>query len=150
MGALVFDSSGVLYGISLGPNAQLYTIDTDTGAASAVGPLGIGFVFEGGLGFDASGTLIGVEQGTAFNAKTFTIDTTTGAATIVGPPPDQSRDINGLAVDGETFYAIDRESNTLGTLSPTTGSYTPIGGMGDSRTRCRKTTEPTRAPRLSA
>ena len=36
IGALVFDSNGVLYGTSLTSNAQLYTIDTGTGAAAAV------------------------------------------------------------------------------------------------------------------
>jgi hypothetical protein len=54
-----------------------------TGAASAIGPLGIGFIFEGGLTFDAAGRLIGVDQGDANTATTFEINTATGAA---GPP----------------------------------------------------------------
>ncbi|XOF34737.1 MAG: hypothetical protein ACL93V_05460 [Candidatus Electrothrix sp. YB6] len=127
LGALAFDSEGVLYGISAGDNAQLYTVDPTTGAATPVGPLGIGFVFEGGLCFDADEQLFGVDQGNSAAAKTFTINTATGAATIVGPNQSEERDINGLTFDGETFYAIDRISNTLGTVDPITGSYTPIG-----------------------
>jgi hypothetical protein len=130
IGALAFDSSGTLYGISIAGAPRLFTIDPSSGAASEVGPLGIGFVFEGGLGFDASGQLIGVDQGSASDAKTFTINTSTGAATIVGPFPGQNRDINGIAVEGNTFWAIDRVSNTLGTLDPTTGTYSSIGNTG--------------------
>ena len=126
IGALAFDSDGVLYGISLGGGSQLYTIDPSTGAATAVGPLGIGFIFEGGLDFDATGQLFGVDQGASQTAKTFTINKTTGAATLVGPPNGEERDINGLAFDGQTFLAIDRVSNSLGRLDPDSGAYTPI------------------------
>jgi hypothetical protein len=126
IGALAFDSNGVLYGISASEDAKLYRIDPTSGAATAVGALGIGFVFEGGLDF-ASGQLFGVDQGSAVNAKTFTINTATGAATVLGPTPGDHRDINGLAFDGQAFYAIDRVSNSLGTVNPSTGSYTPIG-----------------------
>ena len=58
IGAITFDTGGVLYGISLTDAAQLYRIDVTTGAATAIGPLGIGFVFEGGLVFDGGGRLI--------------------------------------------------------------------------------------------
>lgn len=131
IGALAFDSDGVLYGISLGNRSHLYAIDPSTGAATAVGPLGIGFVFEGGLDFDATGQLFGVDQGARWIAKTFTIEKTTGRATLVGPPNGEERDINGLAFDGETFLAIDGFSNSLGTLNPVSGSYTPIGSVTD-------------------
>ena len=127
MGALAFDKNGVLYGMSLTGDAKLYRIDPTTGAATAVGPLGIGFIFEGGLGFDPSGQLFGVNQGDESNATMFKIDTTTGAATIIGPMPGEPRDIDGVTVEGSIFYAIDRVSNSLGTLDFFTGAYTPIG-----------------------
>ena len=130
IGALAFDSSGNLYGISLGDTAQLYRIDPTTGAATAVGPLGIGFIFEGGLGFDPMGQLFGVNQGDSSNATMFRVDTITGAATIIGPMPGENRDIDGIAVEGNTFYAIDRVSNSLGLINTTTGAYTTIGNTG--------------------
>ncbi|MCI5130198.1 MAG: hypothetical protein D3904_01460 [Candidatus Electrothrix sp. EH2] len=132
LGALAFDSNGILYAISAGASAQLYTVDPTTGAATPVGPLGIGFVFEGGLWFNTDDQLFGVDQGDAGAAKTFTINTATGAATIVGPNPGEPRDINGSAFDyqNQISYAIDRVSNTLGTVDPITGSYTPIGSPG--------------------
>ena len=130
IGALAFDSIGNLYGISLGGTAQLYRIDPTTGAATAIGPLGIGFIFEGGLGFDPTGQLFGVNHGDESNAKMFRVDTTTGAATIIGPTPGENRDIDGIAVEGNTFFAIDRVSNSLGLINTTTGSYTTIGNTG--------------------
>lgn len=57
--------------MSLTDKAQLYRIDVTSGAATAVGPLGIGFVFEGGLTFDATGRLIGVNRGTDVDAQAF-------------------------------------------------------------------------------
>jgi len=69
IGAIAFDAGGVLYGISLTEAAQLYTINIFNGAATAIGPLSIGFVFEGGLTFDVSGRLIGVNQGDANAAQ---------------------------------------------------------------------------------
>jgi len=98
--------------------------------AGSIGPLGIGFIFEGGLTFDVAGRLIGVDQGDAATATTFEIDTATGAATIIGPPGGQARDINGLTRDGTVVYGIDRPSNSLGRLDVATGSYTQIGLTG--------------------
>lgn len=129
IGALAFNEDGVLYGMSIGDFAKLYRIDPTTGAATAVGPIGF-FVFEGGLDFDEEGKLFATNSGTAADAKTFTINLVTGAGTVFGPNPGESRDIDGLAYDGHTFYAIDRVSNTLGIMSPTTGAYTPIGNPG--------------------
>jgi hypothetical protein len=127
IGGMAFGGDGTLYGIGPGPNPDLYTIDKFTGLATLVGPLGVGFVFEGGLEFDAMGMLFGVDQGNPTDAKTMTIDTLTGTATIVGPFPGDARDLNGLAFDGTAMYAIDGMSNTLGTIDLATGGYTQIG-----------------------
>jgi hypothetical protein len=130
IGGLAFDSDGILYGMSLLDIAQLYTIDTGTGAATAIGPIGIGFIFEGGLAFGPNGVLYGVDSGSAVDARTFTIDPGTGAGQIIGPSQGQSRDINGMAFDGNKMYAMDRVSDTVGTLDILTGSYQPIGYPG--------------------
>jgi hypothetical protein len=132
IGALVFDESGVLFGITIGPTPQFVTIDPATGVANVVGPLGIGFVFEGGLAFDATGRLLGVDQGDGVNGKTFTIDPATGAAVILGPTPGEIRDINGLAFDSGTMFAIDRATNSLGNLDTASGGFTPIGSPGST------------------
>lgn len=132
IGAIAFDAGGVLYGISLTDAAQLYTINVSTGAATAIGPLGIGFIFEGGLTFDSTGRLIGVNQGTANAAQAFQVNTATGAATLIGPPNGQARDIDDLTREGDVIYGIDRPSNTLGRLDPSTGTYTVIGATGDT------------------
>ena len=130
IGAIAFDASGALYGISLTEAAQLYRIDVTSGAATKVGPLGIGFIFEGGLTFDATGRLIGVNQGDAGAAQAFEINTATGAATLIGPPDGQARDIDDLTRDDDVIYAIDRPTNTLGRLDAATGVYTVIGATG--------------------
>ena len=115
----------MLYGISLTDKAQLYRIDVASGAATAVGPLGIGFVFEGGLTFEATGRLIGVNQDSDVDAQAFEINTATGGATIIGPVGGQARDIDDLTRDGDMIYGLDRPSNTLGRLDPASGAYTP-------------------------
>ena len=131
IGGIAFDAGGVLYGISGGGGtyAQLYRIDVTNGAATAVGPLGLG-VYEGGLTFDATGRLIGVNEGNMAAARAFEINTATGAATLIGPPNGQPRDLNDLTREGDVIYAIDRPSETLGRLDPSTGAYTVIGGTG--------------------
>ncbi|MHC5010799.1 MAG: IPT/TIG domain-containing protein, partial [Planctomycetota bacterium] len=72
-----------------GTNGLLYTIDTSTGGATVVGPIGTSVT---GLAMSPTGTLYATEavrwviNGTTPNL--LTIDTTTGAGTIVGPLQD--------------------------------------------------------------
>jgi len=127
MGGLAFDETGALYSMSIGGASDLFSVDPGSGFAAVIGRLGIGFVFEGGLSFSGAGVLYGVDQGDAASAVAFTIDPTTGAATIVGPGPGQTRDLNGIVFDGTTLYALDRESNSLGTVDPVAGQFAPIG-----------------------
>ena len=54
------------------------TVNTATGAASAVGALLNISLFDGGIDFDRSGALWGIEDG----GDIFTIDTATGIATL--------------------------------------------------------------------
>jgi len=127
MGALTFDRAGNLYAMSLGPSSQLFSVDPATGLATAIGPLDIGFIFEGGLSFDASGVLFGVDNGEAISAFTFTVDPSTGRATVIGSVATATRDLNGIVFDGTTLYALDWVSSSFGTIDTTTGDYTAIG-----------------------
>src|SRR5262249_35137258 len=50
-GEIEFSPSGTLYGFTTGSTSTLYTINPSTAAATPIGPLGLSFVFEGGLAF---------------------------------------------------------------------------------------------------
>ncbi|MCH8807380.1 MAG: PEP-CTERM sorting domain-containing protein [Planctomycetes bacterium] len=68
---------GTVYGFADTPDHNLVTINTETGAATTVGPLNWPVrISYGGISFDGSGTLWGV-----FDNGTATINTTTGTAT---------------------------------------------------------------------
>src|SRR5450755_3081180 len=84
LGEIEFAPNGTLYGFTTGGSAALYRIDPTTAAATLVGSLGLGFVFEGGLAFSPSGTAYGTNGGTATNPQLFTLNLATGAASIVG------------------------------------------------------------------
>ena len=76
MNALVFSTDGTMY--AAGRDSTLYTIDPDTGSASAVGP----------IGFDSAGDLVFDESGQLFMSSTedmlVKIDPSTGAGTEIG------------------------------------------------------------------
>ena len=81
--ALDFDhAAGVLYAIDDSTGAsRLFTISTNTGAATLVGPLGIGTDCNG-LAYDpASGQLFTIN---AVNGQLLRVNPATGAATLVG------------------------------------------------------------------
>jgi hypothetical protein len=130
IGDLAFAKDGQLYGTSLGSSARLFRIDTSTGAATAVGAapsMGLDFVFEGGLEFICD-TIRGANELDLDTAevKTFTASTSTGLGTRVGPMSGESRDLNGMAYDGQVLWAIDRRSNTIGKVDFATGDYDEI------------------------
>jgi len=79
-----FDNNGNLYGIDLGDD-QLYAIDITTGAATAIGPLGIDISYAQDMGTDpTTGNLYGTLYAGAGTSGVYTIDKITGAATAVG------------------------------------------------------------------
>jgi hypothetical protein len=111
---LAFSSTGTLYGLAQG-GASLYTINTTTGAASAVGA-GTGISDDcggfpcygfGGLSFDASGNLFAALTNFAnANSNFFSINPGTGTATAQAAIPfDQ--------VSGLTSF-----SGVVGTSAP--------------------------------
>jgi hypothetical protein len=137
-GEIEFSPSGTLYGFSTGTAPTLYTINPSTAAATAVGALGLPFVFEGGLAFSPSGIAYGTNGGSSEAAQLFTINLATGNATVVGTMSGGGHDVNGLAYrsDGE-LIGLDRVTNDLVVINPTTAAVTPlavvpstVGGVG--------------------
>ena len=84
-------STGTMYGSDTS-NTQLITINTSTGASTAVGGFGGGVDMEG-IGFHSDGTLYGTA-----GQRLYTINTSTGAATQVG-----SGDTLNVGDDYEAF-----------------------------------------------
>jgi hypothetical protein len=115
IGGLEFDSGGVLYGISVGTEAKLYLLDPGTARTTTVGPINVGFVFEGGLAFDpTNGRLYGVNHGFAIKPHLITIDKTTGQGTVVGEIAGAPHDFQGLAFDDVgQLYGLDGLTKAL-------------------------------------
>ena len=127
--------TGVLYGIGTRfgySPGSLFTIDTATGAATHVGSTGLNY--DGGLAFDAAGTLYLIANPTAF-PNLHTLDPATGAVlTTIAYGPDIGR-LHGLTVrpsDGTLIACrapISGSAQIIG-IDPTTGLVTPLGDTG--------------------
>jgi hypothetical protein len=137
-GEIEFAASGTLYGFTTGSASTLYTINPATAAATPIGPLGLPFVFEGGLAFSLGGIAYGTNGNSSSAAQLFTINLATGAATVVGTLSGGSRDIDGLAYrsDGQ-LIGLDRITNALVVIDPATAAVTllaavpsTVGGTG--------------------
>jgi len=130
LGSLELYSDGYLYGATTGSSAKLYRVDSQTATTSLIGPLGLDFVFEGGLAFDPNGIAYATNEGSASAPKLFRVNMTTGAATLVGLITGGAHDINGLAwrSDG-MLIGLDREANALLTINPATGASSLLRGL---------------------
>jgi len=109
--------------------SSLYSIDSATGEATLIGPIGFGGV--SGLDFAADGTL----YGTGFDGGSvhvlITIDTTTGAGTAVGPTGIiQASDISFRNADGQLFGYQRPGGSLLYEISTVTGAGTALGSSG--------------------
>jgi hypothetical protein len=132
------NDSGLIYGITTGsyndpygvPDAVLCTFDPDTAAVTEVGPLGLSFVFEGGLAFSPEGVAYGVNATGINTPQLFTIDLNTGLATIVGTMSGGQRDVNGLTwrSDG-MLVGVERVSGALVTIDPMTAVVAQIATL---------------------
>ncbi len=81
-----------LYGLGGDRANNLVEIDPTTGAATSIGALGAGLnITDGGIAFDGSGVLWGLED----NGNIFSIDVATGAATVQA---STLSDFEGLAI----------------------------------------------------
>jgi hypothetical protein len=109
---------------------ELYSINTTTGAATALGLIGENSVYA--LGFSQTGSLYGVDG----SCNLVSINTGTGAGTIVGS--------TGLAVNGAcgsydiasglngTMYLADSNSESLYDVNLATGATTLVGPYGSA------------------
>lgn len=133
IGGMEFYTDGFLYGITGGSGATLYRIDPSNAQATEIGPLGIGFVFEGALAFAPDGTLYGANGDSAGNPQLFTIDLDTGAGSIIGTISNPPHDVNGLAwrSDG-MLVGLDGNTNTLIEIDPSNAASSVITALTPS------------------
>ena len=109
---------------------MLYKIDPGTAAATEVGPLGVGFVFEGSLAFAPNGTAYGTNQGTSANCGLFEVDVSSGAATPIGTLTGGAHDIDGLAWrSDDKLVGLDRETNALLEIDPSNANVSVIATL---------------------
>jgi hypothetical protein len=119
-------TTGVLYGVSAPKGTgtrQLITINTATGAGTAIGALGV-TIDE--ISFAADGTLFGW-SGRTSGSSLYRINLTTGAATQVSLSGLTDFGV-GFAINqttGQAFLANAGASGVLRTVNLTTGAATP-------------------------
>jgi uncharacterized protein (TIGR03437 family) len=111
--------------------ATLFSINPETGAITAIGPLGASAV-PNGQGYYAR---LSVGSGTLymeFQSNLYIINTTTGAATQVGATDSNDYLTSVPLFENGTYYAGD--GSAIGTINVTTGQITPgsaiSGGPG--------------------
>lgn len=104
-----------LFGITRLDAARLYSLDPTTAAATYIGSLGAGYVFEGGLAFDPiDGTLYGANVGSNEAPYIFVVDPSTGVATLRGLVAGAPHDFNGLVFDDAgQLYGLDGETQAI-------------------------------------
>jgi hypothetical protein len=129
---------GGLYGTD---GANLYLIDTTTGAASLIGPHGPVEVAIGALAFSDTGILYGISLTDA--AQLYTIDVTSGAASAVGPLGIGFIFEGGLSFDSSgrligvdqgnalaaTTFSIDTSTGAATIIGPPNGEARDINGL---------------------
>lgn len=130
---IAFDPSGNLYGISSAGGANLYTIDSSTGAATKVGDSGFSFTEGGGLAISSTG----IFYGTPYVGEFGTYDSGTGAytrITIPANPAGTDASYAALAFNGLILYGVDLLAGPanggkthLTTIDPATGNVNDIG-----------------------
>jgi len=125
-------TTGTLYGVwNLGQGRrQLFTVDTETGAASVVPGSLLGD--PSGMAFDAGGTLFVIDTSLQ---ELSTVDKVTGQILTTVPLSEPLGSTAGMDVDPATgtFYIADGGSDgtdMLYTLHPSTGVLTEVGPLG--------------------
>jgi uncharacterized protein (TIGR03437 family) len=123
-----------LYGLAgTGSNvvATLFSINPETGAVTAIGPLGAGAV-PNGQGYYARLSVGSSTLYMEFNSNLYTINTTTGAATQVGTTDTNDYLSTVPLLENGTYYA--GYGPGIGTINVTNGQITPgsalSGGPG--------------------
>lgn len=133
-------SDGRLYGV--GSDSRVYTIDTTTGAATAVGGAFTPGVSGEHFGLAFSGAQDRLRLSSVEGNQNLSLDPSTGAvasddpalAFVAGDPNAGGNPaISALAyreTGGTTLYAVDATANALVTVDPATGGLTTVGGFG--------------------
>ena len=124
----LYGNTSVPYGGVLAD--ELYSINTTTGAATALGVIGENAVYA--LGFSQAGNLFGVDG----NCNLVRINTATGAGTIVGATGLDGTSSCGVfdmasGLDG-TMYLADNLTSSLYDVNLGTGGTTLIGPFGST------------------
>ena len=119
-------TSGI-YAVSFGATQDLYSINPSTGAATLIGPTGLGYGSWRGLSTN-SGTLYFAD-----GADLYTLNTTTGVATLVGPFGG-SAEMGVMLTEGGILYGGDDVNNRVDTINVSTGAATlgPASGLPGS------------------
>jgi hypothetical protein len=136
LGALAFNSDGVLYGV----DNTLFAIDPATGISTEIGSLGDG-IRAGAADFDAGGTLYVVDLSLDPPQRLATVDTGTGDATVVADLSQDIGVIGSIVFDhsevligtsfacplGNILFDIDPSDGTVSNIRSITGGSTPQG-----------------------
>lgn len=101
-------------------NSSLYTLDSNTGAASLIGD-----TFANLTDIAFSGSML---YGVSFSSF-YSVDPDTGESTLVGRTGNTGVNALEVANDG-TIYAADFLTSELLTIDPTTGAGTIVGSLG--------------------
>ena len=126
-------AGGTLFGADETPvgNTQLITVNTATGAGTAVGA-GIGSDGAGALACDpATGNTL--YAGDAGAGNLFLVNTATGAGSLIGPFGAGFTGVEGLAHNGTTLFGSDISpagNSRLITINTATGAATTVGNIG--------------------
>jgi hypothetical protein len=135
MADLAFDSAGILYGIGSVGGPNLYTINTSTGQATAVGSTGLTSTSGGGLAISSDG----VFYGTPTSSRYGTYDPATGAYTNITNPtkPAGTGAYTALDFNGSTLYGLNTGPGSpppthIVTIDPSTGTVTDIAASLNS------------------
>jgi hypothetical protein len=104
------------------PPVFFYSIDPRTGAATQIGPFGVGPGFYGRSLSTGSSTLYFVDF-----ENLYSIDTNSGNATVIGGTSGQI--LYGLTYENGKLYAIQDSPNLIYTLDPASGAATTIANF---------------------
>jgi uncharacterized protein DUF4394 len=140
-------SDGRLYGV--GTDSRVYTIDTLTGAASAVGGAFTPGVSGEHFGLAFSGAQDRLRLSSVEGNQNLSLDPLTGAVASADPDlafaagdPNAGGNpaISALAYHetggGSTLYAVDATANALVTVDPAAGGLTTVGDSGVNAYLC--------------
>ena len=133
---IAINSAGIMYSMDVGTDI-LYTINKTTGAATAVGPLGININFAQGMAIDpATDSLwLAAYIGTG-NSGLYRCNTSTGAATLVGNFTAGSGEVDAFVIPGSSarpLNAFNLQNPAASTRIVTVaGSSTPVSITWDT------------------